>query len=85
MMESETPPTSPPHNAGNTEVSSWRSTDLPRPAGNTLVALSPERLAPTGGDEKGPAQFDVRLDVLTGLLERVALSEEHLSLIKMCS
>ena len=34
-----------------------------------------------GGDEKGPAQFDVRPDVLTGLLERAALSEEHRSLM----
>ena len=34
-----------------------------------------------GGDEKGPAQFDVRPDVLTCLLERAALSEEHRSLM----
>ena len=74
MMESETPPTSPPHEAGNTEVSSRRSMDLPKLEANTSVALSPERLAPTGGDEKGPAQFDVRLDVLKDLLEQVAIS-----------
>ena len=55
MMESETPPTSPPHEAGDTEVSSRRSPDLPKPEANTPVALSPERLAPTGGDEKGPS------------------------------
>ena len=67
-MESETPPASPPQEAGDTEVSSRRSPDLPKPEANTSVALSPERLAPTGGDEKGPAQFDVRPDVLTGLL-----------------
>ena len=36
-----------------------------------------------GGDEKGPAQFDVRPDVLTGLLERATLSEEHHSLMSM--
>ena len=83
MMESETPPTSPPHEAGDTEVSSRRSPDLPKPEANTSVTLSPERLAPTGGDEKGPAQFSVRSDVLTGLLERSTLSEEHRSLMSM--
>ena len=69
MMERETPPTSLPHEAGDTEVSSRRSLDLPTPEANMSVALSPERLAPTGGDEKGLAQFSVRPDVLTGLLE----------------
>lgn len=54
MMESETAATSPPHEAGDTEVSSRRSPDLPKPEVNTSVTLSPERLAPTGGDEKGP-------------------------------
>ena len=34
-----------------------------------------------GGDEKGPTQFDVWPDILTGLLERAALSEEHRSLM----
>ena len=81
MMESETPPTSPPHEVGDTEVSSWRSPNLPKPKANTSIALSPERLAPTRGNEKGPTQFDVRSDVLTGLLERGALSEEHRSLM----
>ena len=82
-MESETPATSPPHEAGDTEVSSWRSPNLPKPEANTSVALSPERLAPTGGDEKGLAQFDVRPDILTGLLEQAALSEEHRSLMSV--
>ncbi len=81
MMKSETPPASPPHGAGDPEVSSQRSPDSPRPEANTSAALSPERSAPTGGDEKGPTQFDVRPDVLTGLLERAALSEEHRSLM----
>ena len=81
MMESETPPTSPPHEVGDTEVSSWRSPNLPKPKANTSIALSPERLAPTRGNEKGPTQFDIRSDVLTGLLERGALSEEHRSLM----
>ena len=81
MMESETPPTSPPHEAGDPEVSSRRSPDPPKPEANPLAALSLEHSAPTGGDEKGPAQFSVRPDVLTGLLERAALSEEHRSLM----
>ena len=61
MMESETPPASPVLDAGDTEVSSRRSPDPPRPEANVLAALSP--------------------DILTGLLERTALSEEHLSLM----
>ena len=81
MMESETPPTSPPHEAGDTEVSSWQSPDLPKPEVNPSATLSPERSAPTGGDEKGPAQVDVRPDILTGLLEQAALLEEHCSLM----
>ena len=60
---------------------SRRSPDLPKPEANTSVALTPERLAPTGGNEKGPTQFDVQPDILTGLLERAALSEEHRSLM----
>ena len=81
MMESETPPNSLPHEAGDPEVSSRRSLDLPKPEATPSAALSLERSAPTGGDEKGPVQFSVRPDVLTGLLERAALSEEHRSLM----
>ena len=81
MMESETPPTSPPHEAGDPEVSSRRSPDLPKPEANTSAALSPERSAPTGGDKKGPAQFGDRQDTLTGLLEQAALLEDHRSLM----
>ena len=83
MVESETPPTSPAHEAGDTEVSSRRSPDLPKPEANASAALSPERLAPTRGDGKGLAQFNVWPDILTGLLERAALSEEHGSLMSM--
>ena len=54
---------------------------MPKPEASMSAALSPERLAPTGGDEKGLTQFSVRPDVLTGLLERTALSEEHCSLM----
>ena len=69
MMESETPPPSPTHEAADAEVSSRRSPNLPKPGVNPSVALHPEHLATTGGDGKSPAQFDVRPDVLTGLLE----------------
>ena len=81
MMESETPPTSPPNEAGDAEVLSRRSPDLPMPEANTSFALRPERLAPTGGDKEGPAQFSNRPDRLTGLLEQAALSEDHRSLM----
>ena len=81
MMENETPPPSPTHEAGDTEVSSRRSPDLPNPAVNSSAAPHPEHLATTGGDGKSPAQFDVRPDVLTDLLERAALLEEHRSLM----
>ena len=83
MMESETPPTSPPHGAGNPKVSSRRSPDLPKPEADTLAALSPERSAPAGGGRNGSAPFGVRPDALTGLLERAVLSEEHHSLMSM--
>ena len=56
---------------------------MPKPEANTSAALSPERLAHTGGDGKGPTQFNLRPDILTGLLERVVLSEEHRSLMSM--
>ena len=81
MKESETPPASLTHEAGDTKVSSRRSPDLLKPEANTSAALSPGHLAHTGGDGKGPAQFNVRPDALTGLLERAALSGEHCSLM----
>ena len=81
MMESETPPASPPHGAGDPEVSSRRSPDPPRPEANTSVALSPERSAPMGGNKKGPVQSGDRPDTLTGLLEQAALSEDHRTLM----
>ena len=81
MMESETPPTSPPHEAGDPKVSSRRSPDLPKLEANTSAALIPECSAPMGGDKKGLTQFGVQPDILTGLLERAALPEEHRSLM----
>ena len=80
-MESETPPTSPPHEAWDPEVSSRRSPDLPKPEANPSAALSPECSAPTGGNRKGPGQSGAQPDTLTGLLEQAALSEDHRSLM----
>ena len=74
MMESETPPASPPHGAGDPEVSSRRSLDSSRPEAKTSAALSLEHSAPTGGNKKGPVQPGDRPDTLTGLLEQAALS-----------
>ena len=81
MMESETPPASPPHGAGDPEVSSRRSPDSPRPETNTSAALSPERSAPAGGNRKGAVQSGDWPDTLTGLLEQVVLSEDHRALM----
>ena len=53
------------------------------PEVNPSAALSPQRSAPMGGDEKGPTQFGVQPDALTGLLEQAALLEEHHSLMIM--
>ena len=77
MMDSETPPTSPPHEAGDPEVSSRRSPESSRPEANTSAALSSECSAPTGGNKKDSVQSDDRPDMLTGLLEQAALSESH--------
>ena len=56
---------------------------MPRPEANTSAALSPERSAPTRGNKKGPVRSGGRPDMLTGLLEQVALSEDHRSLMSM--
>ena len=77
MMESETPPASPPHGACDPKVSSRRSPDPLRPEVNTSAAPSPARSAPMEGTEKGPRQSGARPNILTGLLEQAALSEEH--------
>ena len=54
MMESETPPhATPPHEAGDPEVSSRRvSPDPPRPEGNTLATRSPQYSAPKESNKK---------------------------------
>ena len=76
------PPATPPHEAGDPEVSSRRSPDLPKPEANTLAALSPECSAPTGeGNRKGPGQSGAQPDTLMGLLEQAAPSEDHRALM----
>ena len=81
MMESETPPASPPHGAGDLEVSSRRSRDPLRLEVNTSAALSPARSAPMEGNEKGPGQSGARSNILTGLLGQASLSEDHRTLM----
>ena len=81
MMESETPPASPPHGAGDPEVSSRRSPDPLRQEADTLAAPSPACSAPLEGDEKGLEQSGAWPNMLTGLLEQAALSEDHRTLM----
>ena len=81
MMESETPPASPPHGAGNLEVSSWRIPDPLRLEVNSSAAPSPARSSPMEGNEKGSGQSGARPNILTGLLEQAALLEEHHTLM----
>ena len=83
MMESETPPTSPPHGEGDREVSSRRSPDPLRPEADTLAAPSPAHSAPMEGDEKGPEQSGAWPNTLVGLLEQAALLEGHRTLMGM--
>ena len=81
MMESETPPASSPHGAGDPEVSSRRSPDPLRPETNTSAAPSPTRSAPMEGHEKGPGQSGAWKNILMGLLEQASLSEDHHTLM----
>lgn len=81
MMESETPPASPPHGAGDPEVSSWRCSDPLRPEADTSAVPSPEHSAPLAGDEKGPEQSGASPNMLASLLEQAALSEGHRTLM----
>ena len=82
MMESKTPPpTIPPHEAGDPEVSSRRvSPDPARPEGNTMATRSPQYPALEEGNRKSLAPSGVWSDVLRDLLEQAAISEEHRSL-----
>ena len=79
MKESETPPpATPPHEAGDLEVSSRRvSPDPPRPGGNPLATRSPQYSAPKESKRKSPEPYSVRSDALKDLLEQAAISEAH--------
>ena len=83
MMESETPPhASPPHEAGDPEVSSRRvSPDPPRPEGDPSATRSPEYSTPKGSGKKSPGLSGARLDSLRNLLEQAAISEAHRTLM----
>ena len=83
MMESETPPpATPPHEAGDPEVSSRRvSPDPPRPEGNPLATRSPQYSAPKEIKRKSPEPSGVRSDALKNLLEQTAISEAHCTLM----
>ena len=85
MMESETPPpATPPHEAGDPEVSSRRvSPDLARPEGNPMATRSPQYPALEESNQKSPTPSGVRSDVLKGLLEQATISEEHRTLMCM--
>ena len=82
MMENETPPASPPHEAGDTEVSSRRvSPDLARPEGNPMATRSPQYPALEESNRKNLAPSGMRSDALRDLLERATISEEHRTLM----
>ena len=83
MMESETPPpATPPHKADDPEVSSRRvSPDPPRPEGNPLDSRSPQYLAPRESKRKSPEPYSVQPDALKDLLDQVATSEAHRTLM----
>ena len=83
MMESETPPpVSLPHRADDPKVSSRRIyPDPPRPKGNPSATRSPEYSAPKRSNRKSPGLSGAQPDVLTGLLEQAATSEEHRTLM----
>ena len=76
------PPDSLAQEAGNLEVSSRRvSPDPARPKGNPMVTRSPKYPALEESNQKSPTPLGMRSDVLKGLLERAAISEEHRTLM----
>ena len=83
MMESETPPPdSSAQEAGDLEVSSRRASPEPvRPKDIPMVTRSPQYPALEESKQKSPAPSGMRSDVLRGLLERAAISEEHRTLM----
>ena len=83
MMESETPPlATPPHEAGDPEVSSWRvSPDPARPEGSPMATRNPQYPALEESNQKSPASSSAWSDVRRDLLEKAVISEEHRSLM----
>ena len=79
-MESKTPPPdTPPHEAGDLEVSLRRvSLDPLGPEDNPLAAWNPQYPAPKESDSKG--LYSVRSDALKDLLDQAAVSEAHRTL-----
>ena len=79
MMERETPPpATPPHEAGDPEVSSRRASLSPvRPEDNSIDPRSSQCPAPEESRQKSPAPSSVRSDVLRELVGRAAISDEH--------
>ena len=86
MMESNTPPpdSSAPE-AGDPEVSSRRASPDPvRPEDNPIDPRSPQLCpAPEESRQKSPAPSSVRSDILSELVGRAAISEEHRMLMGM--
>ena len=81
MMESETPPASLPHGAGDPEVSSRRIPDPSSPEVKASATRSPEYSAPRESNKKSPGLSGTEPDTLTGLLEQAALLEAHRTLM----
>ena len=78
------PPDSPAQKAGDLEVSSRRvSPDPARPEDNPMATRSPQYPALKESNQKSPAPSGMWSDVLTDLLERVTISEEHRTLMSM--
>ena len=83
MMESETPPrASPPHEAGDPEVSSRRVSPSPAgPEGSRMSPQSPPRPAFEKGHRTSPARYGVWSEELKDLLGRAFISEDHHALM----
>src|SRR3954462_6927314 len=83
MMESGTPPpTVPPHEAGDPEVSSRRVSPNPAgPEGNHMAPQSPPYPAFEKGHQMSPAPSGAWPEELKDLLGRASISEEHRTLM----
>ena len=83
MMERKTPPPdTPPHEAGDLEVSSRRvSLDRLRPEDNPLTTWDSQYPARKESDSEG--LYSVRSDALKDLLGQAAVSEAHRTLMSM--